>query len=144
MRNDHGLFVNDLPDGTVQAVGYIVNFPGHGAFDPSGKVGEPTEEEIKVHNDLLGEMELEALKETGKGLLYISKTVHESRMVTYKVTTWNGTVIRDNVPVKHSWHNFAGRDGRLDVWFTFDGSQWHGVNIGDSQILRVKRNKKRR
>lgn len=60
----------------------------------------------------------------------------------YRVTTWAsehmGTVTR----VKHGRHNIAGH--RLDVWFTVtDGAQWHGVNIGDNQVLRCKRLKTR-
>jgi len=138
MRNDHGLFVMDLPDGTVQAVGYIIDFPGHGAFDPNGKLVSLRQEEIATHNRLLAEAEMEALKKNGRGILYLTcvKTDCDQH---YDVHDWMGNIVYRNASISKSFHNFCGRNGRTDVWFTFDGSRWHGVNIGDNQILRVKR-----
>lgn len=31
---------------------------------------------------------------------------------------------------KVSDHNFAGKNGRTDVWFNFEGRVWHGVHVG--------------
>ena len=74
------------------------------------------------------------LLKTGKSVLYISK-----RDGRYIVTNWPDTL---NIAVSHvsiSDHNFAGRNGRTDVWFWLDGFRYHGVNIGDNQILRINR-----
>jgi len=138
---DNGL----LLDKTVtppQLCGYIFNFSGHGAFAPDSRIQvesnglarEATEGEIQTHNRLLGEMELASLKKEGKGTLYLSK--ENGR---YSVATWSGVGRVSCHHVRKSWHNMAGRDGRTDVWFSLDGSQWYGVNIGDNQICRVKR-----
>lgn len=58
------------------------------------------------------------------------------------ITNWPGTLVFGLVDRKVSDHNMAGKNGRTDVWFIGpDGSTWHGVNIGDHQILRCKRTK---
>lgn len=126
--------------------GYIFAFPGKGAFSPNSRIlvesdtflnqtREATAEEIQTHNRLLGEAELASLKKEGKGVLYLS---HENGK--YSVATWSGVGRVQCSYARKSWHNMAGHDGRTDVWFNLDGSQWHGVNIGNSQICRVKRN----
>ena len=147
--SDNGLLLDKttLPH-TV--CGYIFNFPGHGCFSPGtrvmvedetylGKTREATSEEIKTHNRLLGEMELASLKKEGKGVLYLSEENGK-----HSVATWSGIGRVSCHHARKSWHNMAGRDGRTDVWFSMDGSLWHGVNIGDSQICRVKRCKGKR
>lgn len=54
----------------------------------------------------------------------------------YLVSNWPGLKIRPD-RVRRGKHNIARE--RWDVWFTFEGTKWHGVNIGDNQILRCKR-----
>ena len=52
-ENQGGLLVLS---GTNQCAGYIVNFAGHGAFQPDGKVETaqgPTQAEIDAHNAIL-------------------------------------------------------------------------------------------
>lgn len=68
---------------------------------------------------------------TGKGTLYV--TEDHGR---YIVTNWPGT-LKVNAHGRTGRHNMAGQ--RLDVWFQIEGQHFHGVNIGDNQILRVKR-----
>lgn len=56
----------------------------------------------------------------------------------YYATNWPGTLrFRIGGAVRHSRNNFGAR--RIDVWFSAQGREWHGVNLGDSQILRCKR-----
>ena len=131
MKNDHGLFV----EGNT-ACGYIFNFDGHGAFSPDGKV-VATPEEINTHNRILADAEWSAMLKHGQGTLFLSKNADG----TYLVSDWPGTHKAQARHIRKSWHNFAGKDGRTDVWFNINGSTWHGVNIGDNQILRVKRSK---
>lgn len=55
----------------------------------------------------------------------------------YFFTNWPATL---NIPVhvRKSFHNFAGRDGRRDFWFTAYGKSWHGVNIGDNECATIR------
>lgn len=52
------------------------------------------------------------------------------------VTNWPGTLQIKPYSVKHGRHNI-GRT-RVDVWFMFEGKPFHGVNIGDNQLLRIR------
>ena len=124
-------------DGEKVACGYLMSFEGKGIYSPDGKV-EVTKEQLTEHNNNLQVRELETLKKYNKGVLYLTETGNREGLVSQ----WAGNVIARGVPLKKSWHNMAGPNGRTDVWFDFDGSTWHGVNIGDNQILRVKRNKR--
>lgn len=116
--------------------GYLFAHNGR-AFSPDGAVGSPSQTEVDQHNARLALAELEMLKASGRGVLYLTKDDSGA----YKITQWSGSHICDVHPwrARTSWHNMADKDGRTDVWFNFDGSTWHGVNIGDNQILRVKR-----
>lgn len=150
---DHGLIVDNTTTPPT-CCGYIFNFNGHGAFDPGGKVKidgrNATDAEIESHNSLLSRMELDGMKKHGRGVLYLHREVkhwqHEGKPATstaYFVGTW-AAKDTDRIKVYHtttSFHNMAGRDGRRDVWFNLDGKRWHGVNIGDNDIVRCKMTK---
>ena len=59
-----------------------------------------------------------------------------------KVCNWPSTLVFIGCRYRTSYHNFAGKNGRTDVWFCGpDGHTWHGVNIGNHQIVRCKRTK---
>lgn len=133
---DNGLIV-DSSTVPPTCCGYIMQFEGHGAFSPDGKV-EFTKEQTDAHNALLAQAEWQAMLKHGKGLLYIS-TDKEGQSV---VSDWPGVHKVQPYHSRSSFHNFAGKNGRTDVWFSLDGSRWHGVNIGDSQICHVKRCKR--
>ncbi len=58
-----------------------------------------------------------------------------------RVTDWPGRLVFKCSAYRLGRHNIAGR--RIDVWFDGpDGHVWHGVNIGDNQVLRCRRTKK--
>lgn len=121
--------------------GYIFKFEGHGVFDPNGKIDEPLSDlDIINHNTKLAIMEIEAAMKTGKALLYL----YRDRTQSYSVGTWDGTYKFPCLKGKTSWHNFAGKDGRRDCWFNINGQRWHGVNIGNNDIVHAKRIKSRR
>jgi hypothetical protein len=86
-----------------------------------------------------GGKDAEAMERDGRATLYLvtDRTDSDGRK-RYAVTNWPGTL---RIPLhgqpRQSWHNMAGRNGRRDVWFAWRGRNWHGVNIGDSDILRV-------
>jgi len=78
------------------------------------------------------------MRETGKGVLYLV-----ARDGKYVLTNWPATLTIPVDGMSTSSHNIART--RTDVWFTFDGAQWHGTQYGDmSQICRVQRNKRER
>jgi hypothetical protein len=118
--------------------GYIFQFNGHGAFSPEGQVaGEMTEAQIKEHNDKLAVAELAAMKETGVATLYLFRDA----VGNYSVGTWASAPFqRSNVQrMTRSRNNWGAQ--RTDVWFVVDGVHWHGVNLGDNDIVRCRRNK---
>lgn len=71
-----------------------------------------------------------AMRETGRACLYLHR-------VTNRVTNWPGTLDLPVTRTRRGRHNIAGE--RLDVWFAFEGQSWHGVNIGDNDIVRCKK-----
>ena len=145
--NNNGLLV-DKSTTPPTCAGYIFNFQGR-AFAPDGKLDGLTQEEIDTHNRLLADAEWSALKEHGRGVLYLthkdipacppSNGVQPLELKTLAVSTWAGQRFARVYHSRKSWHNMAGEDGRTDVWFMLDGSRWHGVNIGDNDLCRVKR-----
>lgn len=83
-----------------------------------------------------GENEARNMRETGRAMLYLTHEDGEPRV--YYASNWPGSLkIRISGAVRHSHNNFGAQ--RVDVWFTFDGARWHGVNLGDNQILRCRR-----
>lgn len=71
--------------------------------------------------------------DTGRAVLYLT----EGPTDQFFVSNWPGSLKIEPYRVRKGAHNIAGT--RYDVWFSFDGKPWHGVNIGDNQILRCKR-----
>lgn len=77
---------------------------------------------------------LQALPVGGRCTLYLTQNDDQ-----WIVGNWPGTLnVRCSIP-RYSFHNFAGQRGRRDVWFRCEGHEFHGVNIGDNDILRVRR-----
>lgn len=71
--------------------------------------------------------------EHGDTVLYL--TGGES---SWKITNWPGTLVFKPSYVTKGCHNIA--QSRYDAWFIGpDGFEWHGVNLGDNEILRCKR-----
>lgn len=56
------------------------------------------------------------------------------------VSNWPGTLQITPTRIKRStMFAFGHRTQRQDVWFTFEGTKWHGVNRGDNDIVRCRR-----
>lgn len=88
----------------------------------------------KICFDCTGKNDRERLIVENEIVLYlVQKNGH------YFAQNWPGSLSIPLAGVKVSDHNFAGRNGRTDVWFAVGNNYWHGVNIGDNQILRCKR-----
>ena len=81
-----------------------------------------------------GENDAKELREKGKAVLYWTGAKPGD---AGEVTNWPGTF---RIPVRHvrtGAHNIARR--RYDVWFMWEGRDYHGVQYGDNtQICRVK------
>lgn len=77
------------------------------------------------------------MRETGKHYGYLVR-----RDDGYHFTNWPGTLDIEVYSVSHSWHNFAGKNGRRDFWFMFNGKEWHGINIGYGDCATVRALKK--
>jgi len=116
--------------------GYIYNFEGHGAFSPDGKVAI-ADNEIASHNRQLADFQIEAMKRGEPQALYLfgNATIGENT----QVGTWDSSHKWHCFQTRHSQNNWGAK--RIDVWFNFDGHTWHGVNIGDNDIVRCRRNK---
>ena len=121
-------------------LGYVFNFQG-GAFDLGGKAkGSMTQAEIDAHNKALAVAEVESMKQTGQAVLYLRTKLCPDGFKRDFVGTWEGSFNFQVCNRNTSKHNMAGK--RLDLWFVGpDGKTWHGVNIGDNQIVRCHRNK---
>lgn len=112
--------------------GYIFQFQG-AAFSPEGKQGTMTAAEIVAHNAQVQSAELEAMKATGKAILYLFPTDQG-----YSVGTWASKPHqRASCTFRQSRNNWGAV--RTDVWFQANGQNWWGVNIGDNDIVRCKR-----
>ncbi len=70
-----------------------------------------------------------SMRETGRATLYLTEK---------GITNWPASLC---LPVEHrktGRHNIARK--RYDVWFSFEGQHWHGVQYGDNtQIVHCKR-----
>lgn len=93
------------------------------------------------------EMDRETLRQGKPIVLYLSGMF---TVGTYQpaqsVSNWPGSLKIVPARVSKSKHIVCGRYSttRYDVWFRAEGRNWHGVNIGDGQILRCKAVKGRR
>lgn len=128
----------EYPNTIPVSAGYVINAPGHGAFDPSGRVAvEPAPDVVAAHNAEVSRKQVEHMRATGRGLLYLK--LRGNLATQAEVTTWDGLHKWPATITRVSWHNMAGAKGRTDVDFQFDGSRWHGANIGDNDMVRCKR-----
>jgi len=74
---------------------------------------------------------------TGKGTLYLSKTSDGSR---WTVGDWAGELtFTDILSVHKRGHNWRNVSGYTVEFYGPDGYVWHGINLGDNDILRCKR-----
>jgi hypothetical protein len=73
------------------------------------------------------------MRETGRAILYLTKDG-----TGYKVTNWPGSLVIRVKSFRTSRHNMGGT--RVDFWFTFEGQNWHGYQIGQwNEIAHCKR-----
>lgn len=89
-------------------------------------------------------LEIGKMNQEGKVSLYLTQT--PSRLgYDYQIVNYAHTIEFACQRPKFSFHNLAGKRGRRDIDFVGpDGAKWHGVNIGDSQVIHCKRKKKQK
>jgi hypothetical protein len=81
--------------------------------------------------DCCAEEDKRIMREDGRTYLYL-----DTKNKT--VSNWPGSFKAAINYMRTGRHNIAGK--RYDVWFSFEGQQWHGVTYGDNtQICHCKR-----
>lgn len=135
---------NALPGPDGVSAGY-----GCGEAEPVGahpdaptlKPGESLECSPAVCYSCCAEQDKEAMRREGRIVLYLSDVggadPRGSIRDRLRVTNWPASLSLPVSAVRHSRNNFGAQ--RTDVWFRFEGQEWHGVNVGDNQILRCRR-----
>jgi hypothetical protein len=79
-------------------------------------------------------MDKKDMDKSGLACLYL---VHHGADC-FKITNWPSSLVFRPVRVTKGHHNWGIT--RYDVWFYDEsGKKWHGVNLGDNQILRCRR-----
>lgn len=114
---------------------------GHPATPTTSNItnGYGTDKEGKKHcYGCIALMDKHEMETTGRATLYFVK-----RGEKYFVTNWPASLEFPVLGMRTSWHNMAGKDGRIDFWFIGpDGKTWHGYQIGQyNEIAHCKRTK---
>ena len=100
----------------------------------------------KICFECCAEQDKSYMREHGKITLYLNYEIEigyqgSRRYLNKRVSNWPGTL---KLPVSHMTrgrHNIAHT--RYDVWFMFEGKEWHGVQYGDNtQVVHCKRVKR--
>lgn len=98
-----------------------------------------------------GERDKRDARNTGRAVFYLVRVADKSEHTTgttgraphlraenWRVQNWPGSLSLPVLSLKrgsHNWRNVS----RVDVWYVFEGYVWHGVQLGDSEIIRCKR-----
>src|SRR3990167_3665713 len=117
-----------------RCLGDLLHSPQHGTYCPDHGRVDVTPDEASMHNLEIGRARVAHMNANGHALLYlVDGGANGDGMV---VQDWSGTFRIKPDRVRKGRHNI-GRT-RWDVWFTYEGQRWHGVNVGDNQILRCR------
>lgn len=116
-------------------LGYLWHAGEKGCFSPNVGRVEYTKEQAEAHNAQLAELEKAAMAEHGRAVLYLTKDTKGE----WKVSNFDGSLSFRPFRVKKGSHNWGVE--RFDAWFTSGGYVWHGVNVGDNELLRARRTK---
>ena len=78
-----------------------------------------------------GEQDKQTLRKTEKLTGYYSNN---------KFSNWPGSFSLNETYSKTSNHNWAGKNSRVDYWVEFEGSYYHGVQIGNnSEVSTIRK-----
>lgn len=102
------------------------------------RMGETIERSLAYCYACCAEREKARMLETGRAVLYLTRETIAGGHVRHFATDWPGELKFRAHTLSKGRHNIART--RIDVWFVGpDGKPWHGVNIGDNQLLRCRR-----
>lgn len=94
--------------GRERCFGYLMEFPGHGIYEPTFGKLEVTPEEARTHNELLSQSEIKGLDENCEvgmcGTFYTRKTGNRTIVVT-----WLGEEVSQNVQIRNGTLTFQRR-----------------------------------
>lgn len=97
----------------------------------------------KICYDCCAEVDRQTMRKQGKIILYFVKTKKESPIPNGspfwvpEITNWPGTLRIPVLNVRTGHHNIAEK--RYDVYFMFEGKNWHGITYGDNtQVCHCK------
>lgn len=117
-------------DNTIQALdcGHQANRQDLGGQDAEGKT---------FCYDCAGKLDAEQLRSSDRWTGYLSQ-LGPCASDGAEVSNWPGSLkIRASLAIRKPHSGGFGAQ-RTDVWFTFEGRKWHGVNRGDNQLLRCR------
>ena len=83
------------------------------------------------------DLDRQVMRDEGRIVLYLSEAPDPGE---WKLSNWPGSLVfwAPQLRVKKGGHFIAST--RYDVWFTFEGSNWHGVRYGEfSQLCYCRR-----
>jgi hypothetical protein len=89
----------------------------------------------KVCYSCCAEQDKQFMREHGKIVLYLDKTTQlrgHDKVISFEVINWPGS-LKFKASGKSGRHNLAR--SRTDVWFKFEGQNWHGVQYGKNSYL---------
>ena len=87
--------------GTERCFGYLMDFRGHGIYEPTFGKLEVTPQEAKMHNELLSHAEIEGLDNNcaiGVGGMFYTKKAGTHTIVV----TWLGDEVSQDVQIKNN------------------------------------------
>lgn len=117
--------------------GYAVVREPHTACIGVG-CGCPPMSETYICYKCAGEDEKTHMRTYGCNTFYLTETTDTKKK--WSVSNWPGTLEFTPTHVRKGKHNMA--KVRYDVWFTFEGRVWHGVQFGNNtQLLHCKATK---
>lgn len=97
--------------GQERCLGYLMDCPGHGIFEPTFGKLEVTSEEAKTHNALLSQAEIHGLDHNCAvgmgGVFYLKRTGDRT-----SVTTWLGELVSEAVQIRNQRLTFH-RQGKV-------------------------------
>ena len=102
------------------------------------KQGETLERSLAHCYKCCAEREKARMLETGRADLYLTRETIAGGHVRHFAADWAGEIKFRVHTISKGRHNIART--RVDAWFIGpDNQPWHGVNIGDNDILRCRR-----
>jgi hypothetical protein len=109
---NRGSLMTYRDNGTERCFGYLLEFAGHGIYEPTFGKLDVTSEEAKTHNELLSQAEINGLDnncEVGMGGMFYTRKAGARTIVV----TWLGTEVSQEVRIKGSLLTFQRKGMRF-------------------------------